>query len=60
MIVGEGPEFKNIKKKITILNLKKSENVFGFYQKKKLDEIWSKTDVLIMPSKVEGFWISIY
>ena len=55
MIVGKGPEFKNIKKKITELNLKKKVKMFGFLSKEKLDEIWSKTDVLIMPSTVEGF-----
>ena len=29
--------------------------MFGFLSKENPDEIWSKTDVLIMPSTVEGF-----
>lgn len=29
--------------------------MYGFLDEKKLNNLWSKTDVLIMPSKVEGF-----
>ena len=55
MIVGDGPEYSKIKKKIAILNLQKKVKMFGFLEEKKLKNLWSKTDVLIMPSKVEGF-----
>ncbi|AAZ21380.1 glycosyltransferase [Candidatus Pelagibacter communis] len=55
IIVGKGPEYKNIKKKIASLNLQKKVKMYGFLEEKKLNNLWSKTDVLIMPSKVEGF-----
>lgn len=55
IIVGKGPEYKNIKKKIANLNLQKKVKMYGFLDEKKLNNLWSKTDVLIMPSKVEGF-----
>lgn len=55
IIVGKGPEYKDIKKKITNLNLQKKVKMYGFLEEKKLNNLWSKTDVLIMPSKVEGF-----
>ena len=44
MIVGDGPEYRNIKKKITILNLQKKVKMFGFLEEKKLENLWSKTD----------------
>ena len=54
-VVGDGPEFKKIKK-ITELNLEKKVKMFGFLSKEKLEKIWTKTDpLLIMPSRVEGF-----
>jgi len=55
IIVGNGPEYGNIKKKIAVLNLQKKVKMYGFLEEKKLKNLWSKTDVLIMPSKVEGF-----
>jgi phosphatidyl-myo-inositol dimannoside synthase len=55
IIVGKGPEYQNIKKKIANLNLQKKVKMYGFLDEKKLNNLWSKTDVLIMPSKVEGF-----
>lgn len=55
IIVGKGPEYSNIKKKIANFNLQKKVKMYGFLEEKKLNNLWSKTDVLIMPSKVEGF-----
>ncbi|MDC3030215.1 glycosyltransferase [Candidatus Pelagibacter sp.] len=55
LIVGKGPENQNIKRKIKKLNLEKKVKLLGFVAEKKLNNIWSKTDVLIMPSRVEGF-----
>ncbi len=55
LIVGKGPENQNIKKKIKKLNLEKKVKLLGFIPEKKLNNIWSITDVLIMPSRVEGF-----
>ncbi len=55
MIVGKGPEYKSIKKKIIELKLEKKVKMFGFLSKERLNKVWSKTDVLIMPSRVEGF-----
>ena len=55
MIVGNGPEYRNIKEKIINLNLQRKVKMFGFLSEKKLNKVWSMTDVLIMPSRVEGF-----
>ena len=55
MIVGKGPEYKSIKKKIIELKLEKKVKMLGFLSKERLNKVWSKTDVLIMPSRVEGF-----
>ena len=55
LIVGRGPEYKNIKKKIKELGLTKNVKLCGFINEKKLNKIWSVTDVLLMPSRVEGF-----
>jgi len=55
LIVGKGPEYKNIEKKIRELNLEKNVKLLGFMNNKQLNKVWSKTDVLVMPSRVEGF-----
>lgn len=53
-IVGKGlkiKEIQNFLKKKPINNVR----VFGFLKQSKLKKLWSKTNIFIMPSKVEGF-----
>jgi phosphatidyl-myo-inositol dimannoside synthase len=55
MIVGRGPEQENIKKHIEQLGLNGSVRLYGYLSKRKLEKIWKKTHVFVMPSRVEGF-----
>ena len=58
-VVGDGPEFNNLKIKIKKLKLEESVKLLGQKTKEELNEIYSQADVFILTSDLEGWGLAV-
>lgn len=56
-MVGNGPEYENIKKEIEILNLKDKIKIYDFT--KNVEKYLKTSDVFLFPSRWEGFGLTL-
>lgn len=58
-LVGDGPEMKRIKKEITKNDLMDDVELTGYLSQAKIRELFSKTDLFVLPAYKEGFGIAV-
>ncbi len=58
VITGTGPGLDSLRKKVLNLKLSDYVEITGFVSDEKIEDLWSRAHVFIMPSRTEGFGLT--